>query len=141
VSAMQYLIAHLCSSASDIFSEGFSKMLDSRGRKCYPGVAPGWVGREEGFSLFCCELVPSPTRESLPPVPARPNRRPKCAQGESGMEEVRFSENFLSGKPFYLAGRQWAKPKAGKSKASIPQLAALEGTAFLANPQDFERRK
>jgi hypothetical protein len=57
------------------------------------------------------------------------------------MEEVRFSENFLSGKPFYLAGRQWAKPKAGKSRAPIPQQAALEGTVFLANSRDFEGRK
>jgi hypothetical protein len=30
-----------------IFSEGFSKTLDSGGRKCYPGVVPGWVGRAE----------------------------------------------------------------------------------------------
>jgi hypothetical protein len=22
-------------------------MLDSEGRKCYPGVVPGWVGRAE----------------------------------------------------------------------------------------------
>jgi hypothetical protein len=76
VSALQYLIAHLCSSASDIFSEGFSKMLDSWGRKCYPGVVPGWVGRAEK-KVFSFLLRASPF--SYPRKPPSRSSPPKQA--------------------------------------------------------------
>ena len=130
MSATQYLIARLCLLASDIFSEGFPKMLDSEGRKCYPGVCPGgWAGPRRRFSLFCCELVPSPTRESLPPVPARPNRRPKCAQESRAWRKFALAKTFFLGNPFIWQGANGPNPRLEKA-----------GQQFLNKPPSREPR-
>jgi hypothetical protein len=51
-------------------------MLDGRGRKCYPGVVPGWVGRAEK-KVFSFLLRASPF--SYPPKPPSRSSPPKQA--------------------------------------------------------------
>ena len=70
-------------------------MLDSWGRKCYPGVVPGWVGRaEKKVLLFLLRASPFSYPRKPPSRSSPPNRR-NHAEQEGGTDEAGSSKVWL----------------------------------------------